>query len=340
VNIVVLVILIITFFVSYVLVGYVRHVALDRNMVDIPNERSSHTIPTPRGGGIAIVVSFVIAVSGLLVSHLVTEKIWFALVMSGCLVAGVGHLDDRHPLRATTRFAVHVVAAAFVVFMLRGIPPSELSKWGLHGFWLGAGISVLVLVWATNLFNFMDGIDGIAGSESFFVAAAGGWLNWLNGGDPGITAMLLSLSVASLGFLLWNWPPASVFMGDVGSGFLGFVVAALLMFTCLVSKVPIEVLPILGGVFLVDATITLLRRIFRGDRWFEPHRTHAYQVLAKKLGRHRPVTLIVMAVNVFWLLPWAYASNRFPSNSRLYMIAALLPLVILSIMVGAGRREK
>jgi Fuc2NAc and GlcNAc transferase len=339
VNVLVLAILIATFVISYVLVGYVRRVALDRNIVDTPNERSSHTLPTPRGGGAAIVVSFVIAITGLLAIHLVSQKIWLALVISGCAVAGVGLLDDRRPLRASTRFAVHLAAAVFVISMLGGIPAPELIKWGLHGFWLSAVFSVIALAWATNLFNFMDGIDGIAGSESFFMSAAGGWLNWLNGGDSGITATLLSISVASMGFLLWNWPPARVFMGDVGSGFLGFILCALLMFTCLVGKVPIEVLPILGGVFLVDASITLLRRMFRGDRWFEPHRTHAYQVLARRLGRHKPVTLLAMAVNLFWLLPWAYATNRFPSNSRVYMIAALLPLVILLALVGAGKRE-
>jgi Fuc2NAc and GlcNAc transferase len=334
------VICIVAFVISYVLVGYVRQVALDRNVVDIPNERSSHTVPTPRGGGIAIVISFLIAVSGLTAIHLLTLKIWLVVVISSCVVAGVGLMDDRRPLRASMRLAAHVVAAVFVVSVLGGIPATELVKWGLRGFWLGSGFSVLVLVWATNLFNFMDGIDGIAGSESFYMSAAGGWLNWLNGGDPGITAAFLSLSVASLGFLPWNWPPASVFLGDVGSGFLGFIVSALLMIACVIGKVPIEVLPILGGVFLVDATMTLLRRIFRGDRWFEPHRAHAYQVLARRLGGHRPVTLIVFFVNVLWLLPWAYATNRFPGNSRLYLIAALLPLVIVWIMVGAGKREQ
>ena len=339
-SVLVLPILIITFVISFVMVGYVRRSALNRNILDVPNARSSHTVPTPRGGGIAIVAAFVIAISSLLASHLITQKIWLVLVISSSVVAGVGHLDDRRPLGASTRFAVHVIASVFVVCMLGGIPAPELIKWGLHGFWFRSGFSVLVLVWATNLFNFMDGIDGIAGSESFFMSAGGGWLNWLNGGDSGITATLFSLSAASLGFLPWNWPPARVFMGDVGSGFLGFIVSFLLVLTSVFGNVPIEVLPILGGVFLIDATTTLFRRIISGDRWLEPHRSHAYQVLARRLGGHKPVTLIVTAINLFWLLPWAYVTNRFPSNSRLCMIAALIPLVILSIVIGAGKRDK
>jgi Fuc2NAc and GlcNAc transferase len=185
----------------------------------------------------------------------------------------------------------------------------------------------------------MDGIDGIAAVESIFIAASGAILNLINGGDPGLTAVLFSLSAASLGFLFWNWPPARIFMGDVGSGFLGFIVSACLMATSIQGILPIEVLPILGGVFLVDATTTLIRRILQGNRWLEPHRTHAYQRMARRFGRHLPVTVIVLAINIVWLFPWAIATTLFPDNGRIYMAAALLPLVIISIIVGAGRRE-
>jgi len=198
----------------------------------------------------------------------------------------------------------------------------------------------LILVWMTNLFNFMDGLDGIAGSEAVFVSGAGAWLYWRGGGGPGLTATMTCLSASCLGFLRWNWPPAKIFMGDVGSGFLGFSLGILGLAASQEGILPIETWAILGGVFFVDATVTLVRRLARGDKWFEAHRTHAYQVLARRLGRHKPVTVIVMVVNLFWLLPWAYATNLSPGNSRLYMVAALIPLVILSIMVGAGKREE
>jgi Fuc2NAc and GlcNAc transferase len=201
-------------------------------------------------------------------------------------------------------------------------------------------LSVLILVWSTNLFNFMDGIDGIAASESIFISGALAWLNWLGGGTSGTTAAMLSLSAASLGCLVWNWPPARIFMGDVGSGFLGFMVTALAMVSNERGSIPMEVLPILGGVFLVDATVTLIRRMLRGDRWTEAHRMHAYQHLARRFGSHRPVTMIVIAIDLVWLLPWAFAASRFPANAQAYTVGALLPLVILTVLAGSGKREK
>jgi glycosyltransferase WbpL len=185
----------------------------------------------------------------------------------------------------------------------------------------------------------MDGIDGIAAGESIFIAVAGGFLNWISGGDLGVTGALFSLSAASLGFVFWNWPPAKIFMGDVGSGFLGFLVTAILMAASSRGPLPIEVLPILGGVFFVDATTTLFRRILQRDRWLDAHRTHAYQYMARRLGRHLPVTMATMGINVFWLFPWAFAAVWWPASGRLFTLAALLPLVIISIAVGSGRRE-
>jgi Fuc2NAc and GlcNAc transferase len=325
---------------SYVLVGAIRRIAIKQNIIDVPNERSSHAVATPRGGGVGIVVSFVAATSALWAIDLISSKIWLALVLSGGAIAGVGYLDDRQHLSAARRILVHVGAAVFFVAAAGGYPAPEVIKWGLRGVWAGSAFSVLALVWGTNLFNFMDGIDGIAAGESIFITVSAGTLNLMNGGDSGLTAVLFSLSAASLGFLFWNWPPARIFMGDVGSGFLGFIISACLMATSIQGALPIEVLPILGGVFFVDATTTLMRRILQGDRWLEPHRTHAYQRMARRFGRHLPVTIIIFVVNVVWLLPWAVATIRFPENGRVYMAAALLPLVIISIVVGAGRREE
>jgi Fuc2NAc and GlcNAc transferase len=324
---------------SYTLVGVVRRIAINQNLMDLPNERSSHVVATPRGGGVGIVFSFVAAISVLWALNLVPGRFWLALVLSSSAIALVGFLDDRHQLRASIRLLVHLGAAILFVAVSGGYSANDLLEWGMRTTWAASAFSVVALVWGTNLFNFMDGIDGIAAVESIFITAGGGVLNLISGGDPGLTAVLFSLSAASLGFLFWNWPPARIFMGDVGSGFLGFVVSACLMAASRRSALPVEVLPILGGIFFVDATTTLIRRIVQGDRWFEPHRTHAYQWMTRRFGAHLPVTLIVTITNVVWLLPWAIVATRFPGNGRLYMAAALLPLVIVAIIVGAGRRE-
>lgn len=330
----------VTFAASAILVGVVRAYALKKNIVDLPNPRSSHVAPTPRAGGIAIVTSFVASLVALCFYRIVDARTAAILILAGCAIAGIGFLDDRQQLTAKSRFAVHLAAAAFVVALLGGIPEAELARWGLGKFWIGSAFSVLVLAWGTNLFNFMDGIDGIAASEAVFMSMALACLSWLDGGDFGITVAMFCLAAAASGCLVWNWPPARIFMGDVGSGFLGFMVTALAIVACQRGGIPIEVLPILGGVFLVDATVTLLRRLVRGDRWLEAHRMHAYQHLARRWQKHRPVTLLVIAINLLWLLPWAFAANRFPSHARVCLAAALLPLVIVTLIGGAGRPEE
>jgi Fuc2NAc and GlcNAc transferase len=332
-------IFVVTFAFSAILVGVVRRYALRNNIVDLPNMRSSHVAPTPRAGGIAVVLSFVAALCALCLCRVVDARTAGILIISGCAIAGVGYLDDRRQLTAKARFAVHLAAAVFVIALLGGIPEPELARWGLGGFWISFAFAVLVLAWGTNLFNFMDGIDGIAASEAIFMSMAGAYLNWLDGGDSGISAAMLCLSAATAGCLVWNWPPARIFMGDVGSGFLGFMVTVLAILACNRGSVPIEVLPILGGVFLVDATVTLIRRFVRGDRWLEAHRSHAYQRLARRWQGHKPVTVLVIVINLGWLLPWAYLANRYSSNARIYFGIAMLPLVVVALAAGAGKRD-
>ena len=319
--------------------GLMRLYALRNNLIDVPNVRSSHISPTPRGGGVAIVTAFFASTLLLASAGLIDTAMLRALLIGGGAMALVGFLDDCWHLRASVRFGVHLAAALAVVIMLRGVPESAFAGWGLHGVWIGSLMAVLVLVWVTNLFNFMDGIDGIAGSEAVFVSGAGAWLNWSRGGSPGLTAAMLCLAAASLGFLRWNWPPARIFMGDVGSGFLGFTLIVLGLAAYQRGTIPFEVWGILGGFFFVDATITLLRRMARGDQWFEAHRTHAYQWLARRWKAHLPVTLSVSAINVGWLLPWAWLATRYPAYAKEFLVVALAPVIVLVILVGAGRKE-
>jgi Fuc2NAc and GlcNAc transferase len=332
----VILVVITAFVIAVVATGLMRRYALQRNLMDIPNLRSSHALPTPRGGGVAIVVAFFIAALLLALLGLMDPLLLGALLIGGSAMALVGYLDDRRHLRASVRFGVHFAAALCAVILLGGIPERALAHWGLHGAWIGGVVAVLALIWIVNLFNFMDGLDGIAGSEAVFVSGAGAWLCWHQGDAPGLTATMLCLAAASLGFLRWNWPPARIFMGDVGSGFLGFSLAVLGLAASQKGAFPIEAWPILGGVFLVDATVTLIRRITRGDRWFNAHRTHAYQHLARRWKGHLPVTMLVMAINVFWLLPLAIFATRYPAQALWLVAIALAPLVTLAIVSGAG----
>ncbi len=327
-----------TFGVSLIVVGWVRRYALTKNILDLPNPRSSHTCPMPRGGGLAIFLSFAAACFALCIGDLLDSKTTGLLLFAGGSIGIVGFLDDRWDLRARTRLAVHLAAALLIVSTLGGLPGDQLTRWGIGSLWMGSIFTVLVIVWGTNLFNFMDGIDGIAASEAIFFSVAGAWLNWQHG-DLGTSVALLSVAAATLGFLAWNWPPARIFMGDVGSGFLGFMITVLAVLASRRGGTPIEVWPILGGVFLVDATTTLIRRILRGDAFMLPHNMHAFQHLARRLHSHTRVTVMVIAVNVLWLYPWAYLVNRHPTLGPICVAVALTPLVVIALWFGAGKCE-
>lgn len=324
---------------SWYATGFVRSYALRRSILDIPNVRSSHVIPTPRGGGLAIVVAFMGALVFLVSDGLLQYNVAFVLAAGGGGIGVTGFLDDRKALPASIRICVHFVAAILAVVIVGGIAQSTLRNVGLQGVWTASLIALIGLIWSTNLFNFMDGIDGIAGSEAVFVAGAGALLNWVHGGDVGLTAAMLVLGAASLGFLVWNWPPARIFMGDVGSGFLGFTLAVMGLAASRHSDIPIEVWVILSGVFVVDATVTLLRRIVRGDRWFEAHRLHAYQNLASRWRAHLPVTILVIAIDVLWLFPWAWMAAQYPLRAIACVVASLAPLAVLALLAGAGRNR-
>ena len=319
--------------------GYARRYALRTDLLDIPNARSSHASPTPRGGGIAIVIVFSGATLALASARMLDHRLAAALLGGGGLMALVGFLDDRRSLLARWRIMVHLVAAIIAVSLIGGVPERSLNLWHLHGLWTGRAIAVITVMWVSNFFNFMDGIDGIAASEAVFVAGAGAWLGARHAVSHGVFLTLLALAAASLGFLCWNWPPAKIFMGDVGSGFLGFVIAALALASSQSGALPIEVWPILAGVFLVDATVTLLMRALRGQRWFEPHRSHAYQRLSRILRNHLPVTVATAALNIGWLLPWAWLAATIPQWAAYCMTAALAPVVVTILAIGAGRGD-
>lgn len=262
-----------------------------------------------------------------------------ALVVGGGAVALIGFLDDRKPLRARVRLLVHLSSAVMAVFALGGLPPIQYGAGIVDLGWVGHGLAVITVMWALNFYNFMDGIDGIAASEAAFVALAGGLLVFLTGGSAPALHVSILLGASCLGFLAWNWPPARIFMGDVGSGYLGFMLAVLSIAVTREQPYGGWALLTLSGVFFVDATVTLCRRVARGEKASEAHRSHAYQRLARRWSSHRRVTLSVLAINFAWLLPWALVGALHPRWSAFALLVALAPLCAAAVVVGAGRPE-
>lgn len=325
--------------VSALVTRLVRRLAVAHGVLDIPNARSSHTTATPRGGGLAIVVT---ATAGMfLLALLGAMSIDTALAASGggIAVAIVGFLDDRFSVPPGIRFAVHLAAAVWAVVWLGGLPPVRIGAHLVQLGWVGQVLAVIAIVWTLNLFNFMDGIDGIAASEAVFIASSGALLTQLGAGSPDVVAASLVFSAACCGFLVWNWPPAKIFMGDVGSGYVGYVIAVLALTATRANPNAIWVWLILGGAFFVDATVTLIRRLVRGERVHEAHRSHAYQWLARRWGSHRPVTVSVLMLNLMWLLPCAVLATIWLDAAAWITAGALAPVVVLAIAAGSGRRE-
>lgn len=202
-------------------------------------------------------------------------------------------------------------------------------------FWL------VSLVWLLNAYNFMDGIDGFAAAETVFVSGAAALLIGFNTNAVSGDMMLALLIMASTaGFLFWNIPPARIFMGDVGSGFLGLILGVLAILTVRNGSLSMWVWVILLGVFVVDATITVLRRMIRGVRWHEAHRSHAYQHAARRWKSHGKVTVAISLINIFWLLPWSLAAFHWPHFGVVFATVALTPLVYLALRLDAGIEER
>jgi Fuc2NAc and GlcNAc transferase len=305
------------------------------HLIDLPNDRSSHARPMPRGGGAAIVVASMMALAACAITAHLDGNVASALFTSGGLVAIIGFWDDHQPLSPLLRLAAQV-AAGIVLLLFIGVPPAldlGLAKIKVS-YCLASLLVVVAVTWLINLTNFMDGIDGLAGSECVFVMSAGGALLYWRG-DQSIFYVCFALASATTGFLFLNWPPAKIFMGDVGSGFIGLMFGAVMLIDAVRQPARIWVWLILLAAFLTDSTTTLLRRFRSGRPVWVAHRTHAYQHAALKWG-HGPVTLTFMSVNVFWLAPLALCASEYPEFGAWLFALAVFPLEVAAWRFHAG----
>jgi len=329
----------VVFGVSFLLTWLLRCYALRSSLIDVPNARSSHTVPTPRGGGVAIVVSSLgalVVMAGF--DHIPWSTAW-AIGGGGACVAMVGFLDDHGHVSARWRLLAHFLAAAWVLFCFAGLPRVQVFGATIDLGWSGNALATIWLVWHLNLYNFMDGIDGVAGVEAMS-ACLGAALIYALLGVPEYMLTPVLLTVAVAGFLIWNLPPAKIFMGDAGSGFLGIAIGALSIQGAWVAPQLLWSWMILLGVFIVDATWTLLRRLINGVKVYEAHRSHAYQIASRRWGGHLRVTLCVLGINVIWLFPIALSVGLGYLNGGIGLIMAYAPLLCVAVLLGAGSCER
>ncbi|MBT9267042.1 glycosyltransferase family 4 protein [Pseudomonas sp. MG-9] len=327
--------LIVVLCISLALTWALRHYALNASMLDVPNERSSHTVPTPRGGGVAIVVSFIAVLPILVGFDSLTLSEAAAVGGAGLFVAILGFADDHGHIAAVWRLLGHFIAAAWLLFWLNGFAPILLFSHVLDLGWAGPVFGAMYLVWLLNLYNFMDGIDGLASVEAICVCL-GMCIIYYVAGAPELFGAPLLLSAAVMGFLFWNFPPAKIFMGDAGSGFLGIAIGGLSLVSAWHSPHFLWCWLILLGVFVVDATFTLFRRVARGEKIYQAHCSHAYQNASRYFKSHRFVTLAVLAINLLWLLPIAVLVAVNVLDGVVGILLAYSPIAVLAWRFGAG----
>ncbi|PBI80643.1 hypothetical protein A9993_13355 [Rahnella victoriana] len=332
-----LLILLMSVLVSWSLTAVFRRYAIRNQVMDIPNARSSHSVPTPRGGGMAIVISFAFVLLLFVGTSAIFSSMWLWIMLALLLIAAIGFIDDHHSLSPKFRLIVQFLAATLVLFGIGHIPDLSLANWILTPDWWLWGLFALGLVWLINLYNFMDGIDGLASGEAITVCLAIAALHWLEGDTDAVTYTALLLAATCSGFFYWNRPPAKIFMGDGCSGFLGLAFGALMLVDALKDPERLWAWLVLLGVFVVDASWTLLTRWRQGDRLSEAHRSHAFQHAAQQWG-HRAVTASCACITLVWLMPMAWLVFSGRCYGLVAVMIAYAPLCVLAKQLNAGRK--
>ena len=323
----------IAFLVSFLGIYLLKKYALQLNLVAIPNERSLHNKVIPRGGGVIIAIIFLAFNLVFYISGQMKTAEFLALFGGGLIMSVTGFLDDILELKASIRFLIQFLAVGWGLYWVGGIPSIAFFE-GLSGLYVIAnGIAVVVLVWFINAFNFMDGIDGMATSgATFFSLSVGGYFLW-QGIEP-YGSLLIILAACSLAFLYFNWPPAKMFLGDSGSTFFGYFFGVILIITVKNSSLSIWTWLIILAYFITDTTTTTFLRLCLVKRWYHPHRSHAYQNLARVLDNHKFVTSLITGINVFYLLPLAYLSIEYQQYGWLGFLASVIPIFVFVLRYG------
>jgi glycosyltransferase WbpL len=323
-------VILLTLVLSIILCGLYERFARWRQILDTPNERSSHSLPTPHGGGIALLTAFVLGL--ILAASLYGFPGEPLLVLTACTLALalVGVVDDLRSLSVRWRLLTYALVCLFAAASL-------VNGASLDGVFINTVLVLLgafVMLWSLNLYNFMDGIDGIAALQAVFTLSGAALLAWLAGHDDNYVRYCLILAAAHAGFLVWNVPPARLFMGDAGSVPTGFLLAALALLGTVQGQLDPLCWLVLSAVFVTDASWTLAWRMITGQKFTQPHRTHAYQRLSRYWNSHLRVDLLVLAINIVWLLPLALAVQMWPEYKLFLVFLAYLPLLCAMVKVG------
>lgn len=314
-----IILLILSFLLTYLIKNY----AIKKSLVAVVNDRSSHSVPTPHGGGIAIAVTWFLGLGYLFVTNEIDDTLFYALSF-GVIISVLSFFDDIYELSPKLRLIVQASVAGFGIYFIGGLESINFGIFTIENQIITNIFAFFMIIWFINLYNFLDGINGYAGSEAVFLALAGFVL--FGGGH------FIVLAVAVLGFLFWNWNKAKIFMGDVGSTLLGYNIAIFTLYYTNQEATNLWIWIILFGLFWFDATLTLIRRKFNGEKLSQAHKKHAYQRLTQAGWSHFKVTNYSILVNIILFAIVYFISNTF--------VAFVFALIFLGLIMKFVDRQK
>jgi len=307
---------VVLFLMSFTLTYFIKEYAIKKSLVATVNERSSHTVPTPHGGGIAVAITWFVGLIYLYLNDQIDSALFFALII-GVVIAVVGLIDDIVELSPRLRIVVFTGVSLIGIFLIGGLDSIDFGIFTIENQILTNIFALLLVLWYINLTNFIDGINGYVGSEFVFLGLAGLALF----GAPVFTILIVSI----LGFLLWNYNKAKIFMGDVGSTLLGYNIAIFTIYYTNQEASNLWIWATLFGVFWFDATYTLIRRKLNGEKLSQAHKKHAYQRLTQVGWSHMKVTNYAIGLNLI-----IFSLVYFTQNIA---ISFLLTMVLLSLSI-------
>jgi UDP-N-acetylmuramyl pentapeptide phosphotransferase/UDP-N-acetylglucosamine-1-phosphate transferase len=320
---------------SYLGVYLIRRYTQKRRILDHPNERSSHIVPTPRGGGLAIVI--LVLAPGLWSGIQVGATRSLIYILGAAIIAWLGWRDDLHSLSPRVRFVVEGIVAAISIFGLGYFKAVTIPMFGeLQLGVIGVAITFLWIIGLTNAYNFMDGIDGMAGGVA--LSAGIGWM-WLASNTRNAFAFWIALAItaSSLGFLGHNWPPAKIFMGDVGSTFLGYSFAVLPLISSDQGGDALLLGTLLMWTIIMDAGVTFIGRLLRRENVFAAHRSHLYQRLVIAGYKHETISLLYIVLTLLaGLLSYEWSQGHQFAPPLIFLG---LPLIWIILSVHAARLQ-
>ncbi len=302
----------ILFLISFLLTYFIKNYMIKKSLVAVVNERSSHTVPTPHGGGIALAITWFIGLFYFFITNQIEQNLFYALLF-GAVISIVSFFDDIYELSPKLRLIIQAIVAIGGLYFLGGFETLTFGIFDIQNPIFTNIFAFFMIIWFINLYNFLDGINGYAGSEAIFLALAGFIL--FSGNH------FLVLAVAVLGFLYWNWNNAKIFMGDVGSTLLGYNIAIFTIYYANEESINFWIWIILFAVFWFDATLTLIRRKLNKEKLSQAHKKHAYQRLTQSGWSHYKVTNYSIGLNIILFFIVYFVSNIF--------VAFILALIVL-----------